>query len=326
MSEKKSRIAVMTSGGDSPGMNAAIRAVVRTGIYYGFEVYGINRGFSGLLDADIQLLDARSVAGIIDRGGTFLRSSRCKEMMTPEGQEKAGNICKALGIKSLIVIGGDGSITGALKLNKHGVNVIGIPGTIDLDLVCSEYTIGFDTALNTAIEAIQKIRDTAGSHQRCSIVEVMGRNCGELALWSGISTGADIVILPEFGPMPIDEIITRIIQQRSSGKKHNIIIMAEGIGGSMELAKEIEEKTGIVSRATILGHLQRGGSPSAVDRYNASLMGTEAVRLIKEGEQNKIVIKKNNVIDSIDIEEGLAMQGQNRIDKVRYDSVRALSI
>ncbi len=326
MSERKSKIAVMTSGGDAPGMNAAIRAVVRTAKFYGYDVYGINRGFSGLLDADIQELDARSVAGIIDRGGTFLKSARCKEMMTPEGQEKAGNICKALGIKSLIIIGGDGSITGGLKLNKHGVNVIGIPGTIDLDLACSEYTIGFDTALNTAIEAIQKLRDTAGSHQRCSIVEVMGRNCGELALWSGISTGADIVLVPEIGPMPIEDIITRVIKQRAGGKMHNIIVVAEGIGGSEALAKEIEEKTGIVARATILGHLQRGGCPTALDRYTASLMGAEAVKLINEGAQNRIVIMKNNKIDSIDIEEGLAMQGQSKIDQARYEAIRALSV
>lgn len=326
MSEGKVKIAVMTSGGDAPGMNAAIRAVVRSAIYYKYEVYGINRGFSGLLDADIQKLDARSVADIIDRGGTFLKSARCKEMMTPEGQQKAGNICNALGITAIVIIGGDGSITGGTKLNKHGVNVIGIPGTIDLDLACSEYTIGFDTALNTAMEAIQKIRDTAGSHQRCSIVEVMGRRCGEIALWSGIATGADEVLLPEIGEKSTEEIIETVLLHRASGKKHNIIVVAEGIGGADALAKDIQEKTGIESRATILGHLQRGGSPTAYDRYYASLMGAEAVKLIAEGAQNKIIILKNNKVDNIDIDEGIAMQGTTKIDSNRYNTVKMLSI
>ncbi len=326
MSENKIKIAVMTSGGDAPGMNAAIRAVVRTAIYEGYQIYGINRGYSGLLEGDIQELNARSVADIIDRGGTFLKSARCKEMMTEEGQTRAGNICKALGINAIVVIGGDGSITGGTKLNKHGVNVIGIPGTIDLDLACSEYTIGFDTALNTAMEAIQKIRDTAGSHQRVSIVEVMGRNCGEIALWSGIATGAEEVLLPELDRKPTQEIIEAILKQRAAGKKHNIIVVAEGVGGSEALAKEIQETTGIEARATILGHLQRGGSPTAYDRYIASLMGVEAVRLITAGEQNKIVIMKNNKIDSIDIDEGIAMQGTAKIDYNRYNALKALSI
>ncbi len=326
MSENRKKIAVMTSGGDAPGMNAAIRAVVRTAIYHGYTIYGINRGYSGLLEADLQELDARSVADIIDRGGTFLKSARCKEMMTPEGQEKAGNICKALGITALVVIGGDGSITGGTKLNKYGVNVIGIPGTIDLDLACTEYTIGFDTALNTAMEAIQKIRDTAGSHQRCSIVEVMGRNCGEIALWSGIATGADEVLLPELEKRSTENIIETVLIHRANGKKHNIIIVAEGIGGSDALAKEIEKQTGIESRATVLGHLQRGGSPTAYDRYIASLMGARAVELIVAGEQNKIVIMKNNQIDSIDITEGIAMQGTAKIDKIRYNTLKMLSI
>ncbi len=326
MSENIKKIAVMTSGGDAPGMNACIRAVVRSAIFEGYKVYGINRGYSGLLEGDIQELDARSVADVIDRGGTFLKSARCKEMMTEEGQTRAGNICKALGISAIVVIGGDGSITGGTKLNKHGVNVIGVPGTIDLDLACSEYTIGFDTALNTAMEAIQKIRDTAGSHQRCSVVEVMGRNCGEIALWSGIATGADEVLLPELDRKPTEEIIETILKNRSGGKKHNIIVVSEGVGGADALAKEIEQKTGIESRATILGHLQRGGSPTAYDRYYASLMGAEAVKLIAQGAQNKIVIMKNNKIDNIDIDEGIAMQGTVKIDKDRYNTVKVLSI
>ncbi len=326
MSENRIKIAVMTSGGDAPGMNAAIRAVVRSAIYEGYQIYGINRGYSGLLEGDIQELNARSVADVSDRGGTFLKSARCKEMMTEEGQTRAGNICKALGISAIVVIGGDGSITGGTKLNKHGVNVIGIPGTIDLDLACSEYTIGFDTALNTAMEAIQKIRDTAGSHQRCSIVEVMGRHCGEIALWSGITAGADEVLLPELERKTTDEIIETVLKQRSAGKKHNIIIVAEGVGGSDALAKEIEQKTGIETRATILGHLQRGGSPTAYDRYYASLMGAEAVRLIAAGAQNRIVIMKNNKIDNIDIDEGIAMQGTTRVDINRYNALKVLSI
>ncbi len=326
MSENRKKIAVMTSGGDAPGMNACVRAVVRAAIYEGYKVYGINRGYSGLLEGDIQELDARSVADVISRGGTFLKSARCKEMMTEEGQTRAGNVCKALGITAIVVIGGDGSITGGTKLNKHGVNVIGVPGTIDLDLTCSEYTIGFDTALNTAMEAIQKIRDTAGSHQRVSIVEVMGRNCGEIALRSGIASGADEVLIPETGRKSSDEIIETILKQRSSGKKHNIIVLAEGVGGADALAKDIQEKTGIEARSTILGHLQRGGSPSAYDRYYASLMGEKAVKLIAEGEKNKIVILKNNKIDSIDIDEGIAMQGSVQIDEERYNTVKVLSI
>ncbi|MFV0519868.1 MAG: 6-phosphofructokinase [Lachnospirales bacterium] len=325
MNEKsKGKIAVLTSGGDAPGMNAAIRGVVRSALFAGYEVIGVKNGYQGLLKGDIEYLNARSVADIIDRGGTVLKTARCKEMMTEEGQQKAASICKALGITSLVVIGGDGSIAGGRKLADLGLNIIGIPGTIDLDLPCSDYTIGFDTAINTCMESVNKIRDTSGSHQRCSLVEVMGRNAGYLALWCAITAGAEEVIIPERPTPTRDELIATILENRSRGKKHNLIIVAEGSGGTIELAKEIQEVTGIETRATILGHLQRGGSPSALDRMRASMMGNYAVKLIENGEKNKIVVFKNGEYCGVDITEGLAQKAVYSDEM--YEIMKALSI
>ena len=255
-------IGVLTSGGDAPGMNAAIRAVVRTGLGKGLKVRGIRKGYQGLLNEEIIDLSARDVSDTIQRGGTILQTARCEEMRTEEGQQKAAAICKKYGIDGLVVIGGDGSFAGAQKLANLGVNTVGIPGTIDLDIACTEYTIGFDTAVNTAMEAIDKIRDTSTSHERCSIIEVMGRNAGYIALWCGIANGAEDILLPEKYDYDEQRIINNIIDNRKKGKKHHIIINAEGIGHSEAMAKRIEAATGIETRATILGHMQRGGSPT----------------------------------------------------------------
>ncbi len=325
----KGKIAVLTSGGDAPGMNPAIRGVVRSACDEGYQVIGINRGYQGLLEGDIQYLTPRSVADILDRGGTMLKTARCMEMITPEGQAKAINICNALGIDALVVIGGDGSLTGGLKLSKLGLNVIGIPGTIDLDLPCSEYTIGFDTAVNTCMESVNKIRDTSGSHQRCSIVEVMGRNAGYLALWCAVTGGAEECIIPEREIPTINDIVKLIIENRSKGKKHNLIVVAEGVTGKMEydtfqLAKEIENRTGVETRATTLGHLQRGGSPTSLDCMHGSLMGNYAVKLINEGKKNQIVVVKDGQYCGVDLEEGLAQKAEYNDDI--YNVMKSLSI
>ena len=269
MAKKIETIGVLTSGGDAPGMNAAIRAVVRTALHYGMKVKGIMRGYSGLLDEEFIDMNARSVADIINRGGTILYTARCMEMVTEEGQRQAAEICKKHGIDGVVVIGGDGSFKGAGKLSKLGINTIGVPGTIDLDIACTEYTIGFDTAVNTAIDAIDKVRDTSTSHERCSIIEVMGRHAGYIALWSGIATGSDAILIPEHYDGNEQEIVNHIIASRKRGKKHFIIINAEGIGHSSSMAKRIEAATGIETRATILGYMQRGGSPSCKDRFYA---------------------------------------------------------
>ncbi len=321
---KQKKIGVLTSGGDAPGMNAAIRSVVRTAVYEGMKVLGIKRGYDGLISADIEDLNARSVSDIIHRGGTILKTARCPEMMTKEGQEKAAQVCKVIGLDALIVIGGDGSLTGALELSKLGVNVIGIPGTIDLDLNCTDYTVGFDTALNTGMEGINKIRDTSSSHERCSIVEVMGRHAGHLALWCGITGGAEEVVVPEEGEFNKDDIIRQIIENRSKGKSHNLIVVAEGIGGSQTLAKEIEKVTGIETRATILGYLQRGGTPTAVDRMHASVMGYKAVEAIVEGAKNRVVVFKDGKHMHIDLEEALAMKRE--YDPTFHKMIRILAV
>lgn len=304
---KVKRIGVLTSGGDAPGMNAAIRAVVRAGNALGLEVMGINKGFRGLIDGDLFKMDPKDVSDTIQRGGTILYTARCKEFYSPEGQQRGAEMCKVFGIDGLVVIGGDGSFQGAGKLSKLGINTVCIPGTIDLDIACTDYTIGFDTAVNTAMEAIDKIRDTSTSHTRCSIVEVMGHNAGYIALWCGIVNGAEEVLIPEKKHLTDESIIKRILENRHKGKKHNLIIVAEGIGGSLELAKKIEKVTGIEARATILGHLQRGGSPTALDRMHASLMGASAVNLLREGKTNRIVVYKGGEYKDVDIDEGLAM-------------------
>ncbi len=327
--EKRYKIAVMTSGGDAPGMNAAVRAVVRAGLDNDMDVLGIMNGFSGLLEKDVVELNARSVADIIARGGTVLKTARCMEMMTEEGQTKAANICKELDIKAIVIIGGDGSLTGGTKLMAHGINIIGIPATIDLDLPSSDYTIGFDTAVNTCLDAALKIRDTSSSHSRSSLIEVMGRGSGALALWCALITGAEDAIIPEKEVKGTDYLVNLIKEAKARGKKNNLFIVAEGVkeqlGDTNDLAKEIEKQTGIETRATILGHIQRGGQPTAVDIKHASMMGYEAIDLIKKGEENRIVIYKDGAYTSIDLLEGLDKEKVPYNDKF-YQVMKTLSI
>lgn len=300
-------IGVLTSGGDAPGMNAATRAVVRTALAKGINVKGILKGYNGLLNEEIIDMDATSVSDTIDRGGTILYTARCLEFVDPEYQKKGADICKKHGIDGLVVIGGDGSFKGAQKLSALGVNTIGVPGTIDLDIACTDYTIGFDTAINTAMSAIDKIRDTSTSHERCSIIEVMGRNAGHIALWCGIANGAEDILIPGKYDFNEEKIIEKIIENKKKGKKHYIIVNAEGVGHSSSMAKRIEEATGIETRATILGHMQRGGSPSCKDRVYASMMGSMAVDLLAEGKTNRVVAYKNGEFVDYDIDEALAM-------------------
>lgn len=316
MDKKVQAIGVLTSGGDAPGMNAAIRAVVRAGIAKGIKVMGIRKGYNGLLKGEIEELTTRSVSDIVQRGGTILQTARCKEFIKPEVQQHGADMCRKFGIDGLVVIGGDGSFMGAEKLANLGINTIGIPGTIDLDIACTEYTIGFDTAVNTAMDAINKLRDTSTSHQRCSIVEVMGRNAGYIALWCGITSGAEMILIPEKERPSDEEIIERIVDCKQRGKQHYLIIVAEGVGGSEQLAKKIEEATGIETRATILGHLQRGGSPTAVDRIHASMMGAKAVDLLCEGKAKRVVAYVNGKYVDYDINEALAMKKD--IDEYMY--------
>lgn len=316
-------IAVLTSGGDAPGMNAAIRAVVRAGLASGLKVKGIRRGYAGLLEEDIIDMHTMTVTDIVQKGGTILFTSRCAEMRTPEGQKKAADICRKHGIDGIVVIGGDGSFCGAQKLSDNGINTVGIPGTIDLDIACTEYTIGFDTACNTAMEAIDKIRDTSASHERCSIIEVMGRTAGHLALWCGISNGSEYVLIPERYDNDEQEIIENIVSKRRKGKKHHIIVNAEGVGNSHELAKRIEAATGIETRATIIGHVQRGGNPTCRDRVYASAMGAMAVDLLIEGKTNRVVAYQNGNFCDYDIDEALAMSKD--IDEHLYSMTRRLS-
>ena len=305
MTEKKAikTIGVLTSGGDAPGMNAAIRAVVRRGISSGLKVKGIYKGYNGLLNEEIIDMTARDVSDTIERGGTILYTARCAEFRTEEGQRRGAEVCKKHGIEGLIVIGGDGSFAGAQKLANLGINTIGVPGTIDLDIACTEYTIGFDTAVNTA-----KVRDTSTSHERCSIIEVMGRNAGYIALWCGIANGAEDVLLPERYDYDEQKLINNIIESRKAGKKHHIIINAEGIGHSEAMAKRIEAATGIETRATILGHMQRGGSPTCKDRVYASIMGAKAVDLLREGKTCRVVGYRHGEYVDFDINEALAMR------------------
>ena len=308
MAEKEIKtIGVLTSGGDAPGMNAAIRAVVRSGLSSGVSVKAIRRGYAGLLEEDIVDMDTMSVSDIVQKGGTILYTSRCKEMTTPEGQKKAADICRKHGIDGIVVIGGDGSFRGAQKLSENGINTIGVPGTIDLDISCTEYTIGFDTACNTAMEAIDKVRDTSASHERCSIIEVMGRTAGHIALWCGISNGSEYVLIPERYDNDEQKIIEKIRAKRRIGKKHHIIVNAEGIGDSYEMAERIEAATGIETRATVIGHIQRGGNPTCRDRVYASAMGAMAVDLLLEGKTNRVVAYCDGHFCDYDIDEALTM-------------------
>ena len=308
MAKAVKTIGVLTSGGDAPGMNAAIRSVVRVAIAKGMKVKGIMRGYAGLLQEEIVDMNSTSVSDIIHRGGTILYTARCTEFTTPEGQKQGADICKKHGIDGVVVIGGDGSFRGAGKLSALGVNTIGLPGTIDLDIACTDYTIGFDTAVNTAMEAIDKVRDTSTSHERCSIIEVMGRNAGYIALWCGFANGAEDILLPERYDGDEQKLINRIIGNRKRGKKHNIIINAEGIGHSASMARRIEAATGIETRATILGHMQRGGAPTCKDRVYASIMGAKAVELLAEGKSNRIVAYKHGEFTDFDIQDALAMK------------------
>ena len=316
------KIAILTSGGDAPGMNAAIRAVTRAALDKGLEVVGIERGYAGLLGGEFVPMNRTSVSDIIQRGGTILRTARCLEFKQEEVRKRAVKILKAYGIDALVVIGGDGSFTGAKLLSKLGVKTVGLPGTIDNDLAYTDYTIGFDTTLNTVLDAINKIRDTSNSHERVSIVEVMGRHCGDIALYSGLAGGAEAILVPEKG-FDKDELCRTIMEGKRNGKTHNLILLAEGIGGAFELAKEVEEVTGIETRATVLGHIQRGGSPSAFDRILASKMGARAVDVLLEGKTSRVIgIRDNKIIDD-DIDEALAME--RKFDEELYEVAQVLS-
>ncbi|MCH5280850.1 MAG: 6-phosphofructokinase [Lachnospiraceae bacterium] len=323
MAKEIKTIGVLTSGGDAPGMNAAIRAVCRKAISNGVKVKGIKKGYQGLLNEEIIDLDKRSVSDTIQRGGTILGTARCTEFRTLEGQQKGAEICRKHGIDGIVVIGGDGSYRGALALSKQGINTIGLPGTIDLDIACTDYTIGFDTAINTAMDAIDKVRDTSSSHERCSIIEVMGRNAGYIALWCGVANGAEDILLPEKYDYNEQAIINNIIKNRKVGKTHHIIINAEGIGHSTSMARRIEAATGIETRATILGYMQRGGSPTCKDRYYASIMGAYAADILCEGKTNRVVAHWGGSFVDFDIDDALAMQKD--IDQYQYDISRALS-
>jgi len=324
MSKEIKTIGVLTSGGDAPGMNAAIRAVVRKSIANGLKVKGIKKGYQGLLNEEIIDLEAKNVSDTIQRGGTILGTARCTEFRTEEGQQKAADICKAHNIDGVVVIGGDGSYRGAQKLAEHGINTVGIPGTIDLDIACTDYTIGFDTAINTAMQAIDKVRDTSSSHERCSIIEVMGRNAGYIALWCGVANGAEDILLPEKYDYDEQRIINNIINNRKRGKTHHIIINAEGIGHSTSMARRIEAATGIETRATILGYMQRGGSPTCKDRFYASMMGAYAADILFEGKLNRVVGYQHGEFVDFDIDEALAMQKD--IPEYQYQVSRILSI
>jgi len=325
MAENKIKtIGVLTSGGDAPGMNAAIRAVVRRGLSNGLNVKGILKGYNGLLNEEIIDMSAKDVSDTIERGGTILYTARCAEFRTEEGQKRGAEICRKHGIDGLVVIGGDGSFAGAQKLANLGINTIGLPGTIDLDIACTEYTIGFDTAVNTAMEAIDKVRDTSTSHERCSIIEVMGRDAGYLALWCGIANGAERILMPEEHDFDEQEIIDDILKNKKRGKKNYIIINAEGIGDSINMAKRIEAATGIETRATILGHMQRGGSPTCKDRVYASIMGSMAVDLLCQGKTNRVVGYKNGEYVDYDIEEALAMK--KTVSEYQYEVAKTLAL
>ena len=306
MSEKS--IAVLTSGGDAPGMNAAVRAVVRSGINKGMKVYGVYRGYNGLLNGDIKEMNLRSVSEIIGNGGTMLYTARSEEFKKPEAQKRAADFCRSKGISGVVVIGGDGSFRGARALTNAGINCIGVPGTIDNDIACSEYTVGFDTAMNTAIQMVDRIRDTAQSHDRCSIVEVMGRRCGDIALQTGIATGATAILVPEVDYNIERDVIARIVNTQKTGKKHFVIVVAEGVGGVNDLAKYVEQRLGIEARATVLGHVQRGGSPTLRDRVVASHMGYTAVSLLDKGIGNRVVVMRGGKITDLDINEALDME------------------
>ncbi len=301
-------IGVLTSGGDAPGMNAAVRSVVRTAIFKGMKVIGIRRGYNGLIHNDTSRMYLRSVSDIIHRGGTVLYTARSPEFKTEEGMQKAIGVCHELGIEGIVVIGGDGSYRGAKDLSERGIPCVGIPGTIDNDIACTDYTIGFDTAMNTAMDMVDRLRDTAQSHERCTVVEVMGRNAGFLALHTGIAVGATAILVPEVAYDIEKDIVQKMRETQKSGKKHFIVVVAEGVGHVEEIARDIERITGIESRSTVLGHVQRGGSPTVRDRVIASQMGFKAVELLSQGIGNRVVAYKDSKIVDYDINEALAMK------------------
>jgi 6-phosphofructokinase 1 len=317
------RIGVLTSGGDAPGMNAAVRSVVRTAMFHGIECYGIRRGYNGLIAGDIVRLDEKMISHTINRGGTILYTARSKEFMTKEGLEKAVSTCKFLGLDSIVAIGGDGTFRGARALSKYGINVICIPATIDNDISCTNYSIGFDTAANTAIECIDRLRDTMQSHERCSVVEVMGRNAGFLAMYVGLAVGATAVLVPE---EPIDferDVVEKIRRARFNGFTHYMIVVAEGAGSAAEIALKIKESIDLDPRVTVLGHIQRGGVPTGRDRVNATKMGFLAVELLLQDKTNRIVCTKNGQFMDVDIDEGLALE--RKIQKMEVEVLTAMT-
>ncbi len=317
-------IGVLTSGGDALGMNAAVRAVVRAGLHHDYHMFGIRRGYHGLWRGDISELDASDVSGILARGGTFLMTARSATFNTPEGVKKAREMAHVFGLGAVVVIGGDGSFRGARDLAKAGLPVICIPGTIDNDIGCSDYTIGYDTAMNTAMEAIDKLKDTASSHERCSVIEVMGRSAGYIALNVGIATGAEVILIPEY-PYDFDrDVVRRLLECRNAGKNHYVVVVAEGAGSANDIAAKITEKTGIEARSTILGHMQRGGSPTLRDRLAASTMGALAIDCIHEGRFNRVIVELNGRITDLDLDEGLEMT--KAIDSKRVENARIIAI
>ena len=317
------RIGVLTSGGDAPGMNACVRSVVRTALYRGIECYGIRRGWNGLISGDVVKLDEKNVGHIINRGGTILYTARSEEFMTEKGQKKAVSTCRFLGLDGIVAIGGDGTFRGAQALSRYGVSVVGIPGTIDNDISCTNYCIGFDTAAKTAIECIDKLRDTMQSHERCSVVEVMGRNAGYLAMYVGLATGATAVLVPEEEIDFDRDVIEKIRQARFNGFTHYMIVVAEGAGSAAEIARRIKEEIDLDPRVTVLGHIQRGGAPTARDRVNATKMGYFAVELLNAGKSNRIVCTREGTITDVDIEEGLAMK--KSIQQTEVDVLAAMT-
>lgn len=326
-SERIRTIGVLTSGGDAPGMNSAIRAVVRRGISQGFDIKGIRRGYLGLLNEDIIDMDKSSVGHILQAGGTILETERCKEMYHESCQQKAVDVCKKHDIDALVVIGGDGSFRGAQCLAKKGLNVVGIPATIDLDISCTDYTIGFDTAINTAMSAHDNIRDTASSHENCHMIEVMGRRAGYIALWCGLAGGADIVLIPERDTDDLQNIVTRISDFRAKGRNDIVVVNAEGIGNTMEIGHEVEKLCNLKVRTTVLSYIQRGGRPTCRDRVYASVMGAKAVDLLKEGRRNRIVAYKNDRFVDFDIDEALAMEKDiHDTEEYIYEILESLSL
>ena len=323
MEKQVKRIGILTSGGDAPGMNAVIRSVVRSATTRGIECVGIRRGYSGLISGDVIRLDSDSVSRIINRGGTMFYTARCEEFMTEMGQSKAAATCKQFGLDGIVAVGGDGTFRGLLALSKHGVSVVGIPATIDNDISCTDYCLGYDTAANTAVEAIDRLRDTMQSHERCSVVEVMGHRAGHLALYVGLATSATAVLIPEKEFDFEKDVVENIIKARLGGRTHFMIIVAEGAGSAVEIGDKIREELALDTRVTILGHIQRGGSPSARDRVTAASMGYEAVKVLAEGKTNRVIRSVSGKFENIDIAEALNMK--KGLDQEQYEVLEGIT-